>query len=71
MLTFGELATQKQIEYANAIHDMLGAELPNEKTKSAYSEYLDQYAPLYRDRCRDYNLFADLELELIDGRRDW
>lgn len=71
MLKFGELATQKQIEYANAIYDMLGAELPNEKTKSAYSAYLDKYAPIYRESCREYSLLAELETEMIDARRDW
>ena len=41
-------ATQKQIEYAAEIHALIGAELPPEKTKQAYSEYIDRYASEYK-----------------------
>ena len=42
-------ATPKQIEYATAMHDLLGAELPTEKTKQAYSDYINKYAKKYKE----------------------
>ena len=41
--------TQKQIEYARAIHELLGKELPEEITKQAYSDYIDRHAAAYKE----------------------
>lgn len=41
--------TQKQIEYARAIHELLGKALPEEITKQAYSDYIDRHAAAYKE----------------------
>ena len=41
--------TQKQIEYARAINELLGKELPEEITKQAYSDYIDRHAAAYKE----------------------
>lgn len=41
-------ATQAQIKRAEDIHALIGAELPAEKTKQAYSDYIDRYASEYK-----------------------
>ena len=37
-------ATQAQIKRAEAIHALIGAELPAEKTKQAYSDYIGRHS---------------------------
>lgn len=71
MTKIDEGATQKQVEYATVIHELLGADLPTEKTKSAYIKYLNRYAPIYRARCGEYRLTSEMQNEMIDARRDW
>ena len=42
-------ASPKQVEYAADIHRTLGVELPAEKTKQAYSDYINRYMKRYRE----------------------
>lgn len=64
-------ATMKQIEYAQSIHELLGAELPAEKTKKAYSDYIDKYVMQYKETVRELQRNHELHMEAIDARRDW
>lgn len=41
-------ATTGQIELAEKIHKLLGAELPTEKTKQKYSDYINKHVVKYR-----------------------
>lgn len=41
--------TQKQIEYANNICTLLGLSLPAEKTKQAYSDFINKYVHKYKE----------------------
>ena len=45
-------ATQAQIKRAEAIHALIGAELPAEKTKQAYSDYIGRYSVKYEQKRR-------------------
>jgi len=45
--------TLKQVEYAEAIHKLLGPELPVEKTKKAYSDYIDKYVMEYKEAVKE------------------
>ena len=52
-LTMAGEATAEQIEYETAIHDLLGVELPEEKTKQAYSDYICRYVVRYKSALRE------------------
>lgn len=41
--------TQAQIEYANNICTLLGLSLPTEKTKQAYSDFINKYVHKYKE----------------------
>ena len=43
-------ATAAQIEYADTISKFLQIDLPEEKTKQAYSDFISQYAVKYKKR---------------------
>lgn len=46
-------ATPKQIEYAGQIHDLIGVELPDSKTKQAYSDYINRYLNKYKKAVKE------------------
>lgn len=64
-------ATHKQINYAKAIAEWYGVELPKDNTKQAYSEFLSKYAPRYKKDMADEMAYYGAYLESIDGGRDW
>lgn len=64
-------ATEKQTEYAKAISECLGVKLPTENTKSAYSQWLDKYSKPYKQKRYEDEIMGELEIEMIDTRRDW
>lgn len=48
-------ATDKQIRFAETIADRLDLELPEEKTKAAYSDFIEEWID-------DYCISEDIEL---------
>ena len=46
-------ATPAQIEYVKNIHNVLGFEIPAERTKQAYSDYINRYSNRYKEKQRD------------------
>lgn len=64
-------ATYKQINFAKDIAEWFGVELPKEKTKEAYSQFLNKYADAYKKSMADESAYYGAYLETIDGRRDW
>ena len=42
-------ATPKQIEYAEEMYRLLGNELPEERTKQAYSDYINANVKKYKE----------------------
>lgn len=42
-------ASPAQIRYVEQIHLLLGVEKPEEKTKQAYSDYINKYAKRYKE----------------------
>ena len=44
-------ATEAQIRFAEAIVDRLGIELPEEKTKAAYSDFISEWKDDFEDEC--------------------
>lgn len=46
-------ATKGQIEYAERIYLLLGAEKPRERTKQAYSDYINRYAKRYKQALQE------------------
>lgn len=64
-------ATVKQINFAKDIAEWFGVDLPGERTKEAYSEFLNQYADAYRNSMREEAIYHEAHLEAIDARRDW
>lgn len=64
-------ATDKQKEYAKDIAKALGYKLPSDDDKQAYSEYLDKHVAEYKEYMRLLNLDYELQVNLIDARRNW
>jgi len=64
-------ATVKQINFAKDIAEYFGLELPKERTKKAYSEFLDKYADEYKQSVYEEMIYHEACMESIDGRRDW
>ena len=46
-------ATPAQIKLAEAIHALIGMELPVEKTKQAYSDYIGRHSRKYEQKQRE------------------
>lgn len=46
-------ATPAQIKRAEDIHALIGAELPAEKTKQAYSDYIGRYSVKYEQKRKE------------------
>ena len=46
-------ASPAQIKYVEAIHLLLGVEKPEEKTKQAYSDFINKYAKRYKDKVEE------------------
>ena len=63
--------TDKQIEYVEAISELLGIDPPVKETKKAYSKFIDKYSEEYRDTLLEISLTYEMSLEAIDARRDW
>lgn len=66
-----EKPTDKQVEYVDAICELLGVNPPVEKTKKAYSEFIDEYSDEYKDTVFEMGLMYESSLDEIDARRDW
>ena len=63
--------TLKQKEYAKAISEWYNVKLPTENTKDAYSVWLNSYAPRYKKEMFELKLEHEVDMEMIDARRDW
>lgn len=61
-------ATAKQINFAKDIAKWFGVNLPAERTKEAYSEFLNQYADDYKKSMREESIYHEAYLETIDAR---
>ena len=64
-------ATAKQINFAKDVAEWFGVDLPEERTKEAYSEFLNKYADDYKRSMREEAIYHEAYLETIDARRDW
>ena len=64
-------ATAKQISFAKDIAEWFGVDLPEERTKEAYSEFLNQYVDDYKRSMREEAIYYEAYLESIDAGRDW
>ena len=63
--------TDKQIEYAEAIANLLGVELPESETKASYQVWISRYSKAYKHAIAQMKLEHEVDMEMIDGRRDW
>lgn len=53
-------ATEKQVDFATAIAEMLGIDLPDEDTKDAYTEFIDEnIREFYKEKNRQRYLESD------------
>lgn len=64
-------ATVKQINFAKDIAEYFGIELPKERTKKAYSEFLNKYADEYKKSVREEMAYQEAIMDTVDARRDW
>lgn len=64
-------ATVKQINFAKDIAEWFGVELPKERTKEAYSAFLNKYAEDYKREMREEAIYHGAKMDMIDARRDW
>ena len=58
-----EQPTEKQIDFATTISEMLGIDLPNERTKETYRDFIadnkDEFEDVQREiRYKDGNVFS-------------
>lgn len=64
-------ATSKQIEYAEAIAELLGVGLPSIKTKQTMSDFICANADRYKKVLNEMRLEHEVDMEMIDSGRDW
>ena len=64
-------ATQKQIEYAEAIAELLGVGMPEPKTKQNMSDFISANAVKYKQTLAEMKLEHECDMQMIDARRDW
>lgn len=65
-----ERATQKQLAYIKDIQDETGIVFTG-TTKEDAMKYLDKNIPVYKQILEERQLMHEVEMEAIDGRRDW
>lgn len=64
-------ATPKQVEYAEAIAELLGVGMPTVRTKQTMSDFISEHAVRYKQTVAEMKLQYETDMEMIDARRDW
>lgn len=59
--------TPAQVAYAIDISRMLDVDMPEEKTKQAYSDYINRYANKYKSAVQEWKLMQELECNMRNG----